>query len=166
MLTCWCIADFTRYVFYCFGITRDLAGSIKGVAVAMKLMKIKSVEKADDPVFKIPFPLVWIRYSLFIVLYPTGVFGELMVAWMTKSCICSAIAVMPPNTVSGWLMHTLKFMFGAMGLLGNEQFYWGMIFLSYVFGLPPLYFTLLGARKKQLAPAPKADKACAAKKNQ
>jgi len=163
MLTCWCIADFTRYVFYCFGIVRDLAGSCKGVLVALKMLKAKSVEKADDPLFKIPFPLVWLRYSMFIVLYPTGVFGELMVAWMTKECMLAAMSAAQPNTMSGWTMQSLKFLFQNIGLSQNANIYYGAVFLSYVFGLPPLYMTLLAARRKQLAPPAKIDKA---KKNQ
>jgi hypothetical protein len=163
MLTAWCLADFTRYVFYVFGLARDLAGACKSLAVAMKFAKVKSVAQADDPVFKIPFPLVWVRYSLFIVLYPTGVFGELMCAWMTKDCVAQAMSTVQPDTISGWLMQTLKFLWSSMGLLSNTNVYFGAILLAYIFGLPPLYFTLLAARKKQLAPAPKVGKA---KKNQ
>jgi hypothetical protein len=159
MLTAWCIADFTRYVFYCFGLARDLAGSCKSVAVALKLLKVKSVERADDPAFQIPFPLVWIRYSLFIVLYPTGVFGELMVAWMTRECMMSALSTLQPNTMSGWIMQTMKFLFECIGMRPNSNIYYAGIFLAYVFGLPPLYMTLLASRRKQLAPAPKTDKA-------
>merc|ERR1719163_173720 len=87
MLFAWCTAETVRYVYYAIGQLSEIATSARGVAVAMKMMKVKSVEKADDPVFKIPFPLVWVRYSLFIVLYPTGVFCELMCAWMTRECV-------------------------------------------------------------------------------
>lgn len=127
------------------------------------MLKAKSVEKADDPLFKIPFPLVWLRYSMFIVLYPTGVFGELMVAWMTKECMLAAMSAAQPNTMSGWTMQSLKFLFQNIGLSQNANIYYGAVFLSYVFGLPPLYMTLLAARRKQLAPPAKIDKA---KKNQ
>jgi hypothetical protein len=163
MLTAWCIADFTRYVFYCFGLARDIAGSVRSLAVAMKLLKVKSVVVADDPVFKIPYPLVWIRYSLFIVLYPTGVFGELMVIWMTKDCMMTAMSVANPNTCSGFTLQFLKFLFGNLGLLESTYRYFGFQLLQYAIGLPILYLTLVGARKKQLAGPPKTDKA---KKNQ
>jgi len=158
MLTCWCVADFSRYVFYCFGLARDLAGSCKGAAVAMKLMKVKSVERADDPIFKIPYIMVWIRYSLFIVLYPTGVFGELMCAWMTRDCMLKAAASSQSTTLSGWVLSTCRLLFTNMGLLSNANHYYGFVVLCYVLGLPPLYFTLLAARKKQLAPPAKTDK--------
>jgi len=159
MLTCWCIADFTRYAFYCVGLLRDIAGSARGVAVALKMMKVKSVERADDHVFKIPFPLVWLRYSLFIVLYPTGVFGELMVCNMTKQGMLSSLASLNlPDTVSGFTFRCFKFLFEGLGLLKSANIYYGAVIFIYLCGLPPLYLTLLGARKKQLAPPPKTDK--------
>jgi len=159
MLAAWTLADFTRYVFNCFGIARDIAGSVKGLAVAMKMMKVKSVERADDPVFKIPFPLVWIRYSLFIVLYPTGVFGELMVMWMTRNSRLTMLSAAQPGTTSGFVVQILTFMLQSLGLLENIYWYYGTILIVYAAGLPVLYLTLLGARKKQLAGPPKTDRA-------
>merc|ERR1712203_168279 len=85
MLACWSAAETLRYVFYCFTLARELAGYCKSIAISLKIVKVKNVEVADDPVFKIPFPLVWLRYSLFIVNYPTGVFCELMVWWLSRS---------------------------------------------------------------------------------
>jgi len=164
LIIAWSLADFTRYVFYCFGLARDIAGSCRGVAVALKLMKVKSVERADDPVFKIPFPLVWVRYSLFIVNYPFGVFCELMCIWMTRECALAAIASTQPATISGWVLQTLKFVLGGLGLQDNLTRYYGVILLCYIFGLPPLYFSLVAARKNQLG-KPK-QKINAAKKNQ
>lgn len=159
MLTAWCFADFSRYVFYCFGLARDIAGSIKGLLVAMKMIKVKAVVKADDPVFKIPFPLVWIRYSLFIVLYPSGVLGELMVIWQTRAGMFKPLMGAAPDTMSGFTLQSLKFLCRSMGLLESTWRYYGAILFVYAVGLPILYLTLLGARKKQLAPPPKADKA-------
>jgi hypothetical protein len=159
MLTAWSMADFTRYVFYCAGLLRDLAGSCRGVAVAMKMLKVKSVERADDPVFKIPFPLVWIRYSLFLILYPTGVFAELMCIRMTMDGATGGAPNMDPMTTSGWTLQTVKYMLGGMGFLQSQTVYYTFIVVCYVLGLPPLYMTLLGARRKQLAPPPKTDKA-------
>jgi hypothetical protein len=159
MLTAWSMADFTRYVFYCFGLAREIGGSLKSMAVAMKMMKVKSVEKADDPVFKIPFPLVWVRYSLFIVLYPTGVFCELMCAWMTRECVLQPMATAQPNTMSGWFLQTLKFSFGSLGLLQSSTRYYGFVLFMYIVGLPPLYLSLMAARRNQLKPAPKTNNA-------
>ena len=39
LVKCWSLADLTRYVFYVVGLLRDMAGSCRGVAVAMKMMK-------------------------------------------------------------------------------------------------------------------------------
>merc|ERR1740121_843871 len=155
MLFAWCNAEVCRYLFYAAGLFRDLATSTKGVMVAMKLAKVKSVEFADEPVFKIPFPLVWLRYSLFIVLYPMGVSGEMNCWRMAMNCLLETPSVSQPNTIGAYTMQSFRMVTGGRS-------YWpvlGTFYLFYVFGLPPLYMTLLGARKKQLAPAPKTDKA-------
>jgi len=47
MLTAWCLADFTRYLYYAIGQTRDIAVSVRGLLVAMKKVKMESLEKAD-----------------------------------------------------------------------------------------------------------------------
>jgi hypothetical protein len=158
LLMCWSLADFTRYVFYCVGLFRDIAGSARGLAVALKMMKAKSVDRADDHVFKMPFPLVWLRYSLFIVLYPTGVLSELMCIWMTRSAIMTPTSAINANTMSAWIFQTLKYFFGSLGLLESTHKYYGFYLFVYVLGLPSLFFPLLAARKKQLAPKGKPDK--------
>jgi len=154
MLCAWCLADSTRYIYYAFSVLREIATSAKGVAVALKLMKAKSVERADDPVFAIPFPLVWLRYSLFIVLYPTGVSGEMNVIRMAMEGLVVPMASQQPNTFSAWLMQTMRFIFRGWS-------YWPVlstIYLAYLFGLPSLFMMLWGARKKQLGRPPAADK--------
>lgn len=151
MLSAWCIADFTRYLFYCVGLLRDIITNMKGVAVAMKLIKAPSVEKADDYVFKQPAPLVWLRYSLFYVLYPSGVFGELMCIWMTRDAAMGLAKVPdPPNTTSGLLFRLLQFAYGNLGLLSSINRYFGFMLLCYIGGLPPLFMSLVGTRKKAL----------------
>merc|ERR1712228_616085 len=108
-----------------------------GVAVAMKMIKMKSVEKADDPVFKIPFPLVWLRYSAFILLYPMGVCGEMNAARLAMDCILKPSPAAQPGSVGSWVMQTMR-----MPIAGWS--YWpvlGSIYFLYVIGLPPLYMT-------------------------
>merc|ERR1712150_36549 len=156
MLVAWCTADSLRYVYYAFGQARDIATSTKGVAVAMKLIKAKSVERADDPVFKIPFPLVWLRYSMFIILYPMGVFGEMSCLWLALSELMRYTGVAQAKSISMWTLQNLKLLFNALGATSERSVY-GLICLSYLFGLPPLYLMLLASRKKQLAPAPRSD---------
>lgn len=43
------------------------------------------IQKNYHTKFEIPYPLIWSRYSFFIVLYPIGVSGELITLW--KSAI-------------------------------------------------------------------------------
>jgi hypothetical protein len=158
MLLCWSAADCLRYVFYCFTLGRELAGYCKSIGVSMKLVKVKNVEVADDPVFKIPYPLVWLRYSLFIVNYPTGVFCELVVWWLSRSCLMSAMSTAQPGTLSHWTLQTLKFLLGAIGVAQSETALYAVILFVYILGLPVLFLSLLGSRKKQLARPPKAEK--------
>mmetsp|Transcript_19842 Transcript_19842/g.35913 ORF Transcript_19842/g.35913 Transcript_19842/m.35913 type:complete len:785 (+) Transcript_19842:47-2401(+) len=155
MLLAWSLADATRYIFYAVGQLRDIATSAKGVAVAMKLMKVKSVERADDPVFQMPFPLVWLRYSLFLVLYPMGVSGECLCVWTGVHCL-TVEASGAMATGSAWVLQNLRFVFHSVGLQ-TEAALLGAIYSIYALGLPALYLMLLGARKKNLG-KPAADK--------
>ena len=53
MIISWASVEVPRYLFYVFALV------------------------TGDATKKTPFPLFWMRYSLFAVLYPTGIFGEL-----------------------------------------------------------------------------------------
>lgn len=53
MVGSWCVVEIVRYIFYAF----------------------KLVAKEPE---KIPFPLFWLRYSLFMILYPSGITGEIL----------------------------------------------------------------------------------------
>ena len=55
MILSWALVEVPRYLFYVFAII------------------------SGDATKKTPFPLFWLRYSLFAVLYPTGITGELTV---------------------------------------------------------------------------------------
>jgi len=62
-------------------------------------------------------------------------------------------SVAQPSSVGAWLVQTTR-------MLTGGRSYWpvlGTFWLFYVFGLPPLYLTLLASRKKQLAPPAKGD---------
>mmetsp|Transcript_152119 Transcript_152119/g.276679 ORF Transcript_152119/g.276679 Transcript_152119/m.276679 type:complete len:787 (+) Transcript_152119:70-2430(+) len=157
MFFCWSLADFTRYVYYAFQTARELATSGKGLAVALKFIKLKQVEKADDPPFKTPFPLTWVRYSLFIVLYPTGVFCELASIYSMLGTLANPDMkpLSGPCSMDYWTMVTTKGICGFFGILGNEYKIMSCIGVAYAFGLPLLYMMLLAARKKNLAPKPK-----------
>eukprot|EP00928_Gymnodinium_smaydae_P072193 TRINITY_DN555_c1_g1_i2.p2 TRINITY_DN555_c1_g1~~TRINITY_DN555_c1_g1_i2.p2 ORF type:complete len:786 (-),score=200.35 TRINITY_DN555_c1_g1_i2:78-2435(-) len=149
MLMCWSLADSTRYVYYAIGTLRDLLTSARGVAVAMKMMKVQSVEKADDPVFGFPFPLVWLRYSLFIVLYPLGVLGELVnITTSVGALVAAETERSSLNSISGWTFHSMR---AAVSGYSTTTIL-GLVYTAYLFGLPALYGMLLATRKKQLAP--------------
>lgn len=53
MIISWAVVEIFRYLFYAFALV------------------------TGDSTKKTPFPLFWLRYSLFAVLYPTGITGEL-----------------------------------------------------------------------------------------
>ena len=53
MIISWSLVEIFRYLFYAFALV------------------------SGDSTKKTPFPLFWLRYSLFAVLYPTGITGEL-----------------------------------------------------------------------------------------
>merc|ERR1712217_152597 len=154
MLFAWSLADTTRYVYYAVGQIRDLATAAKSMAGAMKMIKMPSVDKADDPVFKIPFPLVWLRYSLFIPLYPLGIFtGEWCCIWMTMDGLTQSNPGSQSNTLSAFTFQFLKLFFGGMAT-------WKVLsvfLVGYGVGLPALFSMLLATRKKQLAPKPRTD---------
>jgi hypothetical protein len=158
MLFAWSMADFTRYFYHTIGQVIEIATSIRGVAGALKLMKVGPVHKADDPVFDYPFPLVWLRYSMFIVLYPMGIFCELNVFRMTFSAVTAPMSTTTLGTISSWIMQTTKLMVG-----GSSWFWFASLAVSYAAGGPALMSMLLAARKKKLAPPPKT-KVDAAKK--
>jgi len=61
MILSWSLVEVPRYAFY-------MSAIITG-----------------DATKKTPFPLFWLRYSLFAVLYPTGIFGELTVFFNAAS---------------------------------------------------------------------------------
>lgn len=50
MVTSWALVEVPRYTFYAFNLYMD----------------------------KVPYPLFWLRYSLFAILYPSGISGEIM----------------------------------------------------------------------------------------
>jgi hypothetical protein len=112
-LGAWCCAELIRYAFY-----------------GINTVDTKAV----------PFPLVWLRYSGFLILYPIGVSGEMLCAYHTlpllQKGLCPSLggllAACPPHA------ETLLYVF----------------LLCYLPGLPFLYLAMLGERKKRLYPKP------------
>ncbi|KAL6764037.1 tyrosine phosphatase-like protein [Haematococcus lacustris] len=88
----------------------------------------------------VPYPLLWLRYSGFIVLYPLGVASELTMAYLAMPTIkrTSLWAYTMPNALN----------------IGFDYYIvcW-LIIAGYLPGLPQLYSYLLGQRRKQLGAA-------------
>ena len=82
----------------------------------------------------------WLRYSTFLLLYPTGVFGEVLI-FLASLTPLAAISI----PYFGWS-------FPSAGLIKT-------IMVAYVPGFPNLFFYMLGQRKKVLGGGKAAGKA-------
>lgn len=91
-----------------------------------------------------PYPLLWARYSLFIVLYPLGVASEMTMAYLALPTIRKERpwSFSMPNSVN-FAFDYYIFCFIAIA--------------CYIPGLPDLYKHMLKQRRKVLAPAGKAE---------
>jgi len=160
MLLAWSMADFTRYVFYAVGLLRTIASNLRAMACAMKLIKGVPPVRVADPVFQMPFFLLWLRYSLFIVLYPSGVSGELLCIWKTFSAVTSTKLISLDNGgFSPWLFQCMQLLVNGSGRM------WGtMVGVSYGVGLPMLMMMLLASRSKVITGCCKRKKTSPPKK--
>merc|ERR1712046_197518 len=103
MCVCWCITEVVRYLFYALGVVG----------------------------LKIP-PVTWLRYSMFPILYPLGVAGELGVLYHSEAHL------QPPPAG-----HC-----GAPGRFLQSFSSFKVAIWMYVLGLPMLMMLMFGARKK------------------
>jgi len=93
----------------------------------------------------IPSVITFLRYSLFMVLYPTGISGEL-------SCIYQSLASVQKSGLFGLSMpNALNFSF-------NWYYALLLILVLYVPGSPVMYGHMLHQRKKNLNPNAADDK--------
>uniref|UniRef100_A0A0N5BK88 Very-long-chain (3R)-3-hydroxyacyl-CoA dehydratase n=1 Tax=Strongyloides papillosus TaxID=174720 RepID=A0A0N5BK88_STREA len=85
----------------------------------------------------VPYALIWMRYTFFIVLYPLGASGELftMVAGLNEIHDKKIFTLEMPNS--------LNFSF---------SYWWYVVILCllYIPGFPKMYFYMFGQRKKVL----------------
>eukprot|EP00026_Physarum_polycephalum_P017898 Phypoly_transcript_19274.p1 GENE.Phypoly_transcript_19274~~Phypoly_transcript_19274.p1 ORF type:complete len:230 (+),score=20.27 Phypoly_transcript_19274:26-691(+) len=116
MLLSWSLTEVVRYTFY----GANLLGNV-------------------------PFIIGWLRYTLFIILYPTGVSGEI------GSILVSLPYVRATKIYSFEMPNKYNFAF---------SFYYALLasLPLYVLGLPMLYKYMLVQRKRFLNPQPPADK--------
>jgi len=100
MVLSWALVEVPRYAFYlCAVISGD---ATKGT----------------------PYWLFWLRYTLFIVLYPSGITGEILVYF---------VALNDPS-----IKHVLK---------GYEQILWGVVLFVYLMGSPVMIINMAMNRK-------------------
>lgn len=91
-----------------------------------------------------PFILQYLRYTLFIVLYPMGVVGEMLSIYKSLPYIREReiLTVPLPNRAN------MSF---------NYYYFLMIVMLTYVPGFPQLYFHMFSQRKKILGPKPKKE---------
>ena len=118
MLLAWCLTEVVRYSFY--------AVNLFNVNVQL---------------------LTWLRYTLFIVLYPMGVTGEL---W----CYFDSLSYLKTSNVMRMEMpNDLNFTFSPFVATI-------MLMIGYAPGFPPMYFHMFAQRRKVLgSPSEKLKKA-------
>lgn len=104
MILSWSLVEIFRYMFY-------VAGTLSG-----------------DSNKKTPYPLFWLRYSLFAVLYPTGITGELTVFFAAAS----------DPTFGGWFVGGPEAAF---------LIYARILPLIYFIGSPTMILNMVGNRK-------------------
>lgn len=110
LLVAWCLAEITRYAFYGTSLYNSC-----------------------------PYLLVWCRYSFFLVLYPTGVSGEIV------TMLAALPYIRKRNLFSYQLPNALNFSFDYYTVVI-------LIIASYAPFFPQLFGHLLKQRKRFLAP--------------
>jgi very-long-chain (3R)-3-hydroxyacyl-CoA dehydratase len=94
----------------------------------------------------VPYPLLWLRYSTFVILYPLGVASEMTMVYLAMPTIRKE------RPLSFSMPNSINFAF---------DYYWfcWLAIACYVPGLPELYFHMLRQRRKILGkPSHKAKK--------
>eukprot|EP00887_Chlorella_sp_A99_P006090 scaffold22.g6090.t1 len=84
-----------------------------------------------------PYPLLWLRYTGFIVLYPLGVSSELAMAWL------AAPAIRQGKLLSIEMPNALNFAF-------DYHLVCWLVVAAYLPGFPRLYSYMLSQRRKLL----------------
>jgi very-long-chain (3R)-3-hydroxyacyl-CoA dehydratase len=114
MMFSWCAVEIPRYGFFAW---KELFGSV-------------------------PYPLLWLRYSLFGILYPTGITGEL-------TCMYTALPYIASRDILRLAMpNDYNFAF---------NYYYVVVFIMilYIPGSPFMYNHMRAQRRKQLGPQKK-----------
>jgi len=103
MVTCWALTEIIRYLYF-----------------------------AWSQLGTVPFQLLWLRYSMFLILYPAGVAGEI-----------STLVVSLPYINQHQLF--------SLGLWNSYYATIAYILIAYIPGLPIMYFHMLKQRRRYLS---------------
>jgi len=115
LLTAWTVTEIVRYLYYTLALLQA-----------------------------VPYVLTWLRYTLFIVLYPMGVFGEL-------NTIYNSLPVVKENRIFSISMPN------PWNIIFNYYYFLIGTFAVYIIYFPQLYFHMMAQRRKVLNPSkPKA----------
>ena len=113
MILSWALVEVPRYAFYVSAIA------------------------TGDATKKTPFPLFWLRYSLFAVLYPTGITGEILVFLASRSDDTFLFQFSNGSDDSSFSPTLLKFFIR-------------LILIIYAFGALPMVANMASNRKKAM----------------
>uniref|UniRef100_A0A0N4ZTM1 Very-long-chain (3R)-3-hydroxyacyl-CoA dehydratase n=1 Tax=Parastrongyloides trichosuri TaxID=131310 RepID=A0A0N4ZTM1_PARTI len=130
-------------VFVTWGILYSVKSSQSSIGVPMLVFAWSITEVvrysfyALSLIKSVPYALIWMRYTFFIVLYPLGASGELftMIAGLNEIDSKKILTLEMPNK--------LNFAF---------SYWWYIVImcLLYIPGFPKMYFYMFGQRKKVL----------------
>lgn len=106
MILSWSLVEIPRYMFYASALI------------------------TGDATKKTPFPLFWLRYSLFAILYPTGITGEVTVFFAA-----AADSLFPPSTYGSGIAALVNLTYSTL------------LPVIYLFGSPFMIMNMVGNRK-------------------
>jgi len=109
MILSWAAVEIPRYAFYAKNLSGDM-----------------------------PYPLLWVRYSLFMILYPSGISGELL-------CMYRGLDY---ASKTGLLTYSMP---NAWNFSFSYYYFLLAVMAIYVPGSPHMYFHMLALRKKNLS---------------
>lgn len=93
MVISWSLTEVPRYLFYASSLTMDT----------------------------VPFPLFWLRYSLFMVLYPTGISGEYLQMFTSLSYWSSAVPIWYRMLIVVMIVYIPGSPFMILSMWGNRK---------------------------------------------
>ncbi|CAO1412715.1 unnamed protein product [Diamesa serratosioi] len=137
---------FSRVMVVCGVVMATPTGKVSpGLPLALLAWSVTEIIRygyyAFNLVGSVPYVLVWLRYTTFIILYPIGVTGELLCFyWATKHVYATKQwSIEMPNSLNATFSYFYVLWF---------------IMLSYIPVFPQLYLHMFTLRKKIIGGAP------------